>query len=145
MIVRMSRSSVGRASRLRVRIALDSNQIDFEIDSDLILEGRIEMRIDNRFFLWVVEKVSDPVSLADNTPGGNRFGLEPNRFSNRFSPNHQWYDLIWESIFDFFWLFERVSDPVSQSVWQPVLQIPLSSQKKIEYRFQISVLPSRIR
>ena len=145
---------MGERPDFRSESILDSNQIDSEIDSeidsDLILEGRTEMRIDNRIFSGCskgsqIQSASQSVSLAASTPGGNRFGFEPNRFSNRFSPNHQWYDLIWESIFDFFLAVRtglRSSQSVSLAASTPNL---FEQSKKIEDRFQISVLPSRIR
>ena len=39
-----------RLFKFQVRIDLPSKQIDSQIDSHLILEGRTETRIENRFF-----------------------------------------------------------------------------------------------
>ena len=53
-----------------MRIDLPSNQIDSQIDSHLILNGRTKMRIENRFFLTVQRglKFSQSVSQSISQP-----------------------------------------------------------------------------
>ena len=68
---------MGERPDSRSESILDSNQIDSEIDSDLIVEGRTEMRIDNRFFL-AVRKGLELSWESVQIPGQNRFGFKSN-------------------------------------------------------------------